>query len=220
MSKLIKYALEQSTGKPVYVNDVKKGKACDCFCEKCNSQVEAVQGQRNQWHFRHVKESGCPGSQETAIHRLAKQIIIENFEMAIPDELLMYADANQEQIFQTIRPDIIAVSNDNNVFIEVRVTHAIEESTELFYTNGKHNCIEIDLRKIPYDVSPEDLTKLILKESKNKRKVYWQTPKQAPVESQNYGLLIAICLFILTLLFYSFKSGQRPNLKLQGRRRR
>lgn len=186
---IIKYALHQLTDKPVFINDAANGLACNCKCEKCNERLEAIQGKVNEWHFRHHKDTNCFGGQETAIHKLAKQIIVDNLQILIPDEALAYSQARQEERFGSIIPDVTVFANEETVYFEIAVTNPVDTLKENFYTSGQHKSIEIDLTNIPHDTTPQELKEMVLQQVDNKRKIFW-TVKQVQVFEEAKNNLI------------------------------
>ena len=67
------YALRD--GKLVSIRQVGSGKQLDCLCPACGSPLIAKKGRKRQHHFAHVNSSSCESAAESALHRLAKQLI-------------------------------------------------------------------------------------------------------------------------------------------------
>jgi hypothetical protein len=65
----------------VHINDVERGRACDCTCPGCGVPLTAVKGRVRQHHFRHAVELDCEGAAESAIHRAAKQMLRERKQL-------------------------------------------------------------------------------------------------------------------------------------------
>jgi N12 class adenine-specific DNA methylase len=55
----------------VHINDVERGRACDCTCPGCGAPLLAAKGPVQQHHFKHAVELDCEGAAESAIHRAA-----------------------------------------------------------------------------------------------------------------------------------------------------
>jgi len=209
---IIKYALDQLTDKPVFIENAANGLACNCKCEKCGEKLEAIQGKVNEWHFRHYKDTNCIGGQETAIHKLAKQIIVENSQILIPDQTLFYSQARQEEKFSLIIPDVTVFANGHNIYFEIAVTNPVDTSKEVFYKRGQYKSIEIDLTNISYNTSPEELKKMILYQANNKRKIFWNPPpitvyqvKEGPLWTHP----VVIILFVLVSIYLLSKGYKR-----------
>lgn len=177
---IIKYALDSATNNVVFIDNAERR---FYKCQKCQQQLIPVKGEarKKEWHFRHKDESNCSGGQETLIHKLAKNIICENYKITISDETLIYSLARQEERFDSIIPDVTVLSDGSNIYFEIAVTNPIDILKENFYKSGRHKSIEIDLTDISYNISPDDLKHKVLCQTNNKRKIFWM-----PIYESNY----------------------------------
>ncbi len=101
-----KLGIDRKSGKIGSIQEVPKGLQCDCICPDCSQQFVAAQGRKNEWHFRYHKETKCNGGQETALHRLAKEIILRNYQFELPEYgTILSENPEYEKRFQTIQPD-------------------------------------------------------------------------------------------------------------------
>jgi hypothetical protein len=168
---IIKYALDNKTNKLVFIDHASRQLH---QCLRCECDLVTVKGEarKKEWHFRHKVDSDCLGGQETVIHKLAKQIIVDNSQILIPDENLFYSKARQEERLNSIIPDVTVFSNGQNIYFEILVTHRVDSLKETFYKVGQYKSIEIDLSNISYHTSPEELEELVLKTAK-RRKIFW-----------------------------------------------
>ncbi|GAB6194696.1 hypothetical protein JCM39068_44570 [Desulfocastanea catecholica] len=98
-----------------YILEVPKGLACQCDCPECGTPLIAKKGQINKKHFAHSIDVDCSG--ETALHRAAKQILIQ--EAMLNNELQLPAN----QSFEMTEKDVLGksysitpVSNENEFF--------------------------------------------------------------------------------------------------------
>jgi hypothetical protein len=174
---IIKFALDSTTKKPVFINDAANGLSCNCICAKCNDRMLAIQGKsanHREWHFRHDNDSDCKGGQETILHRRAKQIIVDNFQIKIPNQILTYSQARQEEKFHSIIPDVTVFANGHDIYFEVEVTNPVDSFKESFYQSGQYKSIKIDLTNIPYDMPVKELEELVLRQVDNKRIIFWE----------------------------------------------
>jgi hypothetical protein len=175
---ILKYAFEYLTGEPVYIDNAPNGLSCNCICPECGKQMIAIQGKsenHREWHFRHSEETNCKGGQETAIHKLAKQIIVDNSQIEIPGDTLNYSETRQEEKFQSVIPDVTVIANGRNVFFEIEVTNPVDNFKEAFYKNGKYKSVKIDLTNISQDTTPEKLKEIVLQQTNNKKLIFWDT---------------------------------------------
>lgn len=163
------------SGRIVHFTEVKRGKACDCVCPGCGKDFLTAQGPVKPWHFKHADESTtCKGGQETALHLLAKEIITENVQILLPVYgKVLYENAIKEQFFETVKPDVSAIINGQNIFFEILVTHAVGEVKDGFYITGKYKSVEIDLQNYSF-TNRKDLENEILNNTLNKRIIFWE----------------------------------------------
>jgi phage antirepressor YoqD-like protein len=198
----IKLAKHRFTGKIMHIDKARNGLSCDCICEKCGERLEACQGSKRDWHFRHHTNINCLGSQESALHKLAKQLILANNEIRIStDRVLFYSDAVEEEALGLFRPDAKIVSNGENVFFEILVTNPVSLIKESFFKTGEHKSIEIDLRNVSPELSYDEIKNLVLERSNNKRIIFWQKVISPP--KKEYSLLEVIG--IIFLVFFGLK---------------
>lgn len=201
MTNSIRYAIHEKTNKIVYIKNADNGLSCNCKCLVCDERLEAVQGQTREWYFRHNKNPNCKGGQETAIHKLSKQIIVDNSQIVIPGSILYYSQTRQEERFSSIIPDVTVLANGQDVHFEIAVTNPVDSLKETFYKNGKHKSVEINLTNISYDIEPKELEKLVLNRVENKRKIYWEsnfsTQQNSKTTNSFWGSLIGIGAIVL-----------------------
>lgn len=217
-NSIIKYALDNLTEKSIYIDNASNGLSCNCHCAKCKTKMVAVQGRsenHREWHFRHYIDSDCLGGQETAIHKLAKQIIVDSNEITIPGDKLFYSNARQEEPLFKIIPDVTVFSNGQHIYIEIAVTHPIGYLKEETYIKGQYKSIEIDLKNISYDTTPSEFENIILHKVDNKRKIYWEAKefKQSISNKEKivWKRLIPFFIFLLGILFISNLRKKRTN---------
>ena len=148
-------------------------------CIKCLEGFDVVQGEVNAWHFRHKKDSNCQGSQETALHTHAKQIIFGMDYITMPTttykgrELhrttrLKFKDSiiepskYQRNGDGNYRPDLIATLRDGRLlWIEVTVTSKTEGKKLQYIKDNGIIAIEFDLSTTQRDISPFNLRVLL-----------------------------------------------------------
>lgn len=74
-----------ATGRMVGIKEVANGLECRCVCPACRAPLIARQGGVRRWHFSHAPGFVvCGSGPETALHRMAKQIIAEWDEVNLP----------------------------------------------------------------------------------------------------------------------------------------
>lgn len=150
------------------VEEVTRGLACECICPSCGAPVIARQGGVREWHFAHAAESDCKGGMETALHLAAKQLLLESGGLTIPEirvqrevqlpdgrvgrgeayrpeRWIDFQTVEAEKTVGTIRPDIVAVVGSEMLFVEIPVTHFVDEEKRSILASYEAPTLEIDL---------------------------------------------------------------------------
>ena len=153
-------------GRLVFVSDVALGVDCGCTCPECGEPLIArnrdFPGRRRVPHFQHARASSCPGGVETAIHRMAKEVLATSDTVLLPrwasgdvvvePESLAVVIARLEVplLDGAVRPDVLLRGMAQGIefdvlCVEVRVQHAVDEpKRDLLATSGL-DTMEIDL---------------------------------------------------------------------------
>lgn len=84
----IPFGLRVADQHMVEPHEVENGLACGCICPGCQHKLEAKQGQKIEWHFAHAAGGDCAGAVESALHRMAKQLIVERGQLCVPPLVL------------------------------------------------------------------------------------------------------------------------------------
>jgi hypothetical protein len=215
----IKLAYHIPTEKIIHIDNADNGKDCKCECLECKGELIAVQGDERDYHFRHDPNNNCNGFQETALHQLGKQIIIENNQITIPKiGQINYSNTFSEKEFDRIRPDVIAIYNQKHIFFEIAVKHFIEKDKQDFYTNGQYKCIEIDLSEADLN-SYEKIKSLILNETYNKKLFGWKEIENSERKAINWfsslidDIIVGALVFVILGFFYRFFSKNKSRHK-------
>ena len=150
------------------VDEVARGLACDCACPSCGRPVIARQGEVREWHFAHAVETDCDGGAESALHLAAKQLLLENGGLSVPEiriemearlpdgrvgkgvairseHWIDFQSVEAEKSIGSIRPDIVAVIGNTMLFVEVAVTHFVDSDKRAIISALSVPTIEIDL---------------------------------------------------------------------------
>ncbi|MFS8413483.1 hypothetical protein EIQ10_20510 [Xanthomonas campestris pv. campestris] len=153
-------------GRPVFVSDVALGLDCGCICPECGEALVArnrdFPGRRRVRHFQHARTSSCPGGFESAVHRMAKEVLATADALSLPrwasgdiviePESLAIVNARAEVplLDGAIRPDVLVHGMASDIefdvlCVEIRVHHEIDDpKRDLLATSGV-DTIEIDL---------------------------------------------------------------------------
>jgi len=205
----IKLAFHIPTSKVIHIDNADNGKACKCECLKCKEKLIAVQGDIRDEHFRHNTNIICNGSQETALHLLGKQILLENNQITIPKwGTINYSDASIEKKFDSTRPDVTAIYNEQNIYFEIAVKHFIEKDKENFFTTGQHKCVEIDLSDAD-TTSYEKIKNLVLCQTSNKKIFGWKELLKHTDDNWFEKIVIFALIGTLIVSFSNWLSSKR-----------
>lgn len=186
--KEIKLPFGLKDGKLVDVLSVSQGLECGCSCPACGARLVAKKGTTKIHHFAHYKAKECQGAVETALHLMAKDIIQENKKIFIPPVYIKFdrhkqtlAYAAQELIIDSVElekreddivPDLVCVAKGTKFYIEIAVTHYIDEQKLKKLRHGGVSTIEVDLGKLDRLLSKEALGQILLSNSDCKSWVY------------------------------------------------
>ena len=162
--------------------DVATGAACGCTCPGCSRALVACnRGEVQQPHFRHRTALACPGAFESAVHRMAKQILVEAQHVQLPEwagtrampsppkamdvhgitwagryvfraaRLAALLHAEVERAIGGIRPDVLAHDAEGALLLEVRVTHRVERAKREVVQARRYRMVEIDLSRVTFE---------------------------------------------------------------------
>ena len=170
--RALTYALRKDSGKLVGVNEVANGLACSCLCPECQAPLVAKNKLTNKKapHFAHASGKACiGGGLESAIHLLAKDILLERRRLYTPPYHFDYNINNLDSLFKHgeliqfdevlleqkvpvwedyIIPDAIGVLKGKQVFIEFARTHFVDEEKKQKLMQTNKAFLEIDLRHL------------------------------------------------------------------------
>lgn len=184
------YALKNKT--LVHISEVESGLKCNCFCPSCGEKLIAKKGNRVIHHFAHQANSECAHGYQTSLHLLAKEILREYRIITIPELTLDFgknggtykritiSDSTKitldrvvlEKKEVDIIPDIIAYCGNKKFYIEIFVTHKIDDNKLKKIKEMDISTIEIDLSEYDGFVTKESLKEILLEKPDQKRWVY------------------------------------------------
>ena len=156
------WALNQE-GELVHVDDVPNGNECGCICPHCKSALCAKNGgdeDKRIHHFAHLSGADCVGAIESALHLMAKEILLETKCVYLPNRLdgrkgeLIHFDCVEVEFYDKdtqLRPDCIGYYDEKCLWIEFKRTHAVDTKKRGKIISAHIDCIEIDLNGCPLD---------------------------------------------------------------------
>lgn len=193
MLKNLQYALKNN--ELIHIDNVDRGIDCCCICPSCGSQLIAKKGKIKIHHFAHFNSEDCNKGIESAYHRMTKEILAEELMIKLPavyvyfstegefhtgkspeklyDEAIYHFDkVYLERRVDDIIPDIILEKNDSKLFIEVYVTHDIDEIKKKKVQSIGISTLRVDLSNLNSMHSREELKNIIVNEVENKKWVF------------------------------------------------
>jgi len=75
----------QKDGELLTASEVERGLACNCVCPACGHRLQSHQGKQRNPYFSHYRGSDCGAGYETALHLLAKDILLEEKKILLPE---------------------------------------------------------------------------------------------------------------------------------------
>jgi len=204
-------------GKLIHVTDVVSGLECNCVCPNCHEKLVAVNKSHNKQlpHFRHYDADPCRGGIESVLHKMAKQLIghhkkvrapalIENIPqkkdelgrfhgvepVEIHERLYEFIDVIEENTsFGRFIPDVTGIGKNDNLHVEILVTHKVEPEKQQQVRRHAEYMIEIDISKAPPEIlmDKDKFQHLVIDDTKNK--VWISHPKARQLYRKRMGLL-------------------------------
>ncbi len=171
------------------ISDVASGLKCGCVCPACGAALVARKGTKRMHHFAHYASENCEYGYETSLHLAAKDILSRIKRIAIPAVYVEFPESGKEKVtvsqemeipidhvelertFENITPDVVVYSGKQFFFIEVFVTHAIDEEKLRKLKERKISTIEIDLSHEERNISADELADILIK---NNAKKIWK----------------------------------------------
>lgn len=150
-------------GELVHIDQVASGKACDCICPNplCNAPLIAKKRKTDPnftEHFAH--HNPCGQAIESIAHYLAKEVFAKKTEIRLPayrefwngqsiqlalPRTAIIDNVYLEQTINDFKPDIVIESGKRKLFVEIAVTHFVDDiKAEKVAVRGV-SMIEVDL---------------------------------------------------------------------------
>ncbi len=155
-------AEDRETRRPTHISAAKRGLKCDCVCPVCGRTLVARKGSR-QHSFAHYPQdvrSSCAVAGETLLHRFAKDVLarekyIMRPAMSARDGLgLLELKPAGKVAFDRVElelgqgdvvPDVVCYRGRRRLFVEFKVTHAVDEVKLRKLKDHDASVMEIDL---------------------------------------------------------------------------
>lgn len=182
------YALKN--GRITNILDVESGLRCECICPSCGEALVAKKGSKIMHHFAHHAGHNCEYGYESSLHLAAKDILSKAKKIVIPPVYVDFPDSYKakellfeareinidhvelEKRYNDVIPDIVIYTGSKQFFVEIFVTHCIDDEKLEKLRKANISTIEIDLSKRDKTITTEKLTELLLNDSEEKKWKY------------------------------------------------
>lgn len=201
-SSTLKIPAGEREGRLLRAEEVAPGLACGCHCPGCGARLVARnRGKHRRPHFAHHQAPESRACFETALHKLAKQVLLEARELLLPafakppvHDLAGHAYPLEEchaeprgWAYHTARkevrlaeldgrtPDIVLYGPQPQrpLLVEVRVTHQVDDAKAQLVRERDMAMIEIDLSSlVESDLEPDRFSALVLAEPGNRKWIH------------------------------------------------
>ena len=174
MSLKLPYGLQD--GRLCFVEDVERGLKCACVCPCCEGALIARKGAIKVAHFAHHRED-CGKGLETALHMMAKEILEERREIALPElaippKLYTIEKVDLERRLGDVIPDVTVYIEGQPILIEIIVTHGIDQKKSKAIRELNISTLVIDLSGETRAISKDDLASIVVEGIDKKRWEY------------------------------------------------
>ena len=172
------------------IADVESGLKCGCVCPACGEQLVAKKGAMVKHHFAHHAGHNCEYGYESSLHLAAKEILSRTKKITLPPVYVVFPDSNKpnelvcnakeieiekvelEKRFGDVIPDVVVYTGGKQLFIEVYVTHRIDDEKLQKLKEADISTIEIDLSTKDSITSMDELAELLLSDNEKKKWKY------------------------------------------------
>lgn len=204
-------------GKPVDIEDVESGLKCGCVCPVCGEALVAKKGMKLIHHFAHYSGNTCEYGYETSLHMLAKEILSETKKITIPPVYISFPSSSKEKQlyspakmipvdrvelethFGNVVPDVVIYTGGKKLFLEIFVTHPIDELKLYKLKQADISTIEINLSKTERTLTRQKICDILLYNSSEKEWKYnskankilnefYAVSKRMPLISRGFAL--------------------------------
>lgn len=174
----------------VHISEVKRGLACNCTCPACHARLVAKKGSKRIAHFAHYGANECQYGYETSLHFAAKKLIQERKKFFIPPVYLRFPNMNKKEdlLYEArnitvdkvelehregnIIPDVVLYINGRKLYIEIYVTHAVDNIKAKKIQERGISTVEIDLSSYKKEMTEADLEQELFEEYEHKKWIY------------------------------------------------
>lgn len=188
--KQLKLTVALKDGVITKIEDVQSGIKCGCVCPACGEPLVAKKGVKRMHHFAHSTGHNCEYGYESSLHLACKEILSKAKKIMIPPVYVTFPDTNKmdelvcgakeidiekvelEQRFGNVVPDVVIYTGGKKFFVEIYVTHPIDNNKLQKLKEANISTIEIDLSKERSTITVSELYDLLLSDNEKKKWKY------------------------------------------------
>lgn len=178
MSVKLPYGLRDNV--LVHISAAARGLACGCVCSACGDKLVARKGDDRCHHFAHQSGKECATAVETALHRAAKEILLDCRKMMLPcvqvtlnmncyplelyrERMVSFDEVHEETRVDAVIPDIVGYRRGTKLLIEIHVSHAVPPAKLTKIRELNISAIEVDLSSACRTFDADELRKVIVR---------------------------------------------------------
>lgn len=173
-----------AAGRIRHISEVDRGFACGCVCPACAAPLNARKGDEKVHHFGHRGSFSCANAPETALHKLAKEIVSTKRRLFVPEvkaeyksvtkvihggKIVCFDKAVEEaRHLKDLVPDVHVERGGHHLLIEIYVTHACDELKRSGLRDSGIAAVEIDLSRFPRDASRSEVQDAVIEHAERR----------------------------------------------------
>lgn len=176
----------------MHISQVVSGLPCQCVCPGCKASLVAKKGPDTAHHFAHHVSSDCRHQPETDLHAYAKRLIAEQTELTLPSLVVVAENYEYNLVMhdiipgkkvsirkgynelrhEDVVPDVQLESADGRLFVEIAVTHFVDQEKRQKLRRIGVPTIEIDLSKLAPNAPLDVIDDVVLTEVSRRKWIY------------------------------------------------
>lgn len=156
-------------GKLIYIEEAIKKQ--EYFCPGCKQKLIAKKGTERAHHFAHLNIVECEHGYQSALHYMAKDLFLEMKHLTFikNGKIVQYKidSVELETRISAIIPDILVTCDGKHFFVEIFVTHAVDDEKKAKIKEMQISAIEINLSRFKNDLINRETLKTELCRTEN-----------------------------------------------------
>ncbi|MCQ2607908.1 MAG: competence protein CoiA [Bacteroidales bacterium] len=116
---LLPYALKD--GRLVHVSQIVRDEVGNCICPSCHSKLVLKDGLKRVKHFAHLGGTVCDNYGESIVHKLAKEVLLENKRISVPSYLISIDEVSNEttkSMMKSLRLKNLSIAEERTILFD------------------------------------------------------------------------------------------------------